>query len=440
MYRAGYRQKVQRSGTKSFLDAGADSRRASKRAGAFFCAVVIFLAWGAGAFMAWSAKAATVEFNIPTIGAEPATIVFGPDGAYWFDEFGAGRIGRVDTNGVFKEFIVPTFPSHPFGLVVGPDKNLWFTESTTNKIGRITTNGVFTEFRTPTPKSQPSGITVGPDGNLWFLEIAANKVGRVDTNGTNFAEFPVGTGTNLLYSIVAGPDGNLWFTEALNGNLGRITTNGVVTEFPLPSTNCQPFGIIVGPDNALWFTEFSSNKIGRITTDAIPGNNSFITEFPLTTNNDVTATNEPYGMLAGPDGNIWFADYGGSSIGRITTTGVFTRFFTPTTNSFPTFLATGADSNIWFGEYVGNSLGFTHNIARFSLATVTPQLLAITADTNFQNVILSWTTNGTNFQLQLNNDLTTTNWVNVTNTPVVVGGKLTVTSSISGNAFFRLKQ
>jgi virginiamycin B lyase len=431
---------VQRSGTKSFLDAEADSGRASRRAGAFFCAAIIFLAWGAGAFMALSAKAATVEFNIPTIGAFPETMVLGPDHALWFAEYWTSRIGRVDTNGVFLEYVTPTQPSNPFGIVTGPDKNLWFTEAYTNKIGRITTNGVFTEFNTPTPKSRPSGITVGPDGNLWFLEIGVNKVGRVDTNGTNFAEFTVGTGTNLLYNIITAPDGNLWFTESFDGTIGRITTNGTVTEFPLPSTNCEPFDIIVGPDNALWFSEFASNKIGRITTDAIPGNFSFITEYPLPIDTNTFVTNQPYGMMVGPDSNIWFADYGGSSIGRMTTSGVVTKFFTPTTNSFPSFLATGADSNIWFGEIIASSPGFTHNIARFSVTTVTPQLLTIAPDAGFQNVILSWTTNGTNFQLQLNNDLTTTNWVNVTNVPVVTNGVLTVTNAISGNAFYRLLQ
>jgi len=47
---------------------------------------------------------------------------------------------------------------------------------------------------------------------------------------------------------------------------------------------------------------------------------------------------------------------------------------------------------------------------------------------------------GADFQLQVNADLATTNWVNVTNTPVVANGKLTVTNAISSNAFFRLKQ
>ena len=381
------------------------------------------------------------EVNIPTVGATPQGIVQGPDGALWFTEFWANRIGRFSSVGVFTEFVVPTQPSHPFRIVTGPDNNLWFTESYTNKIGRVTTNGIFTEFTTPTPLSQPSGITVGPDGNLWFLEFASNKVGRVDSHGANFAEFSVVSPTNNLsiglYNIITGPDSNLWFTENISGKIGRITTDGTITEFPLPLTNSQPLDIIVGPDGAMWFTEFGTNRIGRITVDAIPGDNSFITEFQLPTNIDVVlVTNEPCNLMVGRDGNIWFTDYGGSSIGRMTTSGVVTKFFTPTTNSFPTAITIKSNGNMWFCEYVGSSPGFVHNLALF----ITPTLV-IQPTADLQHVVLSWPNNATNFQLQANGDLTTTNWVNITNKPVVINNRFTLTNLITpSNRFFRLKE
>jgi len=388
-------------------------------------------------FPAVTRAAAIVEFPIPSGGAQPLTMVYGPDGALWFAEYWVGRIGRVDTNGFFTEYPIPTSPSNPFGLVNGPDGNLWFTESYTNKIGRITTNGIFKEFSIPTPKCQPRGITVGPDGYLWFLEYAGNKIGRVDTNGTNWAEYTNGLSAIAgLNNLVTGPDGNLWFTESIVGNLGRITTNGVITEFPLPYTNSGPFGIITGPDGALWFSEFFSNKLGRITTDATPGLTNFFREFQLPTNIDVVlVTNQPYGLTVGMDGNIWFADYGGSSIGRMTTNGAVTKFFTPTTNSFPTFLTPTPDGAIWFGEYVGSFAGFPQAIARLILP-----VLGIAPSTNVSQVLLTWTTNAPTAQLQTNSDLTTTNWGTVTNVPVIVGGKLTVTNNVSGTLFFRLKE
>jgi len=77
------------------------------------------------------------------------------------------------------EFAVPTASSGPSGIAAGPDGALWFTELSANKIGRITTGGAVTEFAVPTASSFPEGIAAGPDGALWFTEANGNKIGRI---------------------------------------------------------------------------------------------------------------------------------------------------------------------------------------------------------------------------------------------------------------------
>lgn len=65
-------------------------------------------------------------------------------------------------------------------------------------------------------------------------------------------------------------------------------------------------------------------------------------------------------------------------------------------------------------------------------------VLSITPSVN--GVILSWPSSYTNFVVQQNGDLTTTNWVNATNPVNQVGGQNRVTiSEPIGNTFFRLK-
>lgn len=46
----------------------------------------------------------------------------------------------------FTEFKLSMTDSTPLGIAAGPDGALWFTELYANKIGRITTTGVLTEF------------------------------------------------------------------------------------------------------------------------------------------------------------------------------------------------------------------------------------------------------------------------------------------------------
>ena len=65
----------------------------------------------------------------------------------------------------------------------------------------------------------------------------------------------------------------------------------------------------------------------------------------------------PFGITAGPDGAVWFAENHGMSIGRITLSGSVTEYPTPTTFSYPMGIAAGPDGALWFTEYQVNKIG-----------------------------------------------------------------------------------
>ncbi len=91
----------------------------------------------------------------------------------------------------------------------------------------------------------------------------------------------------------------------------------VVTEFSSGiSPKSLPAGITPGPDGNLWFTEYDGNRLGRITPTGR------VTEFPAGT----AAGNSPARITAGPDGNLWFTRYDGNGIGRITPAGLLSEF------------------------------------------------------------------------------------------------------------------
>jgi len=126
-----------------------------------------------------------------------------------------------------------------------------------------------------------------------------------------------------------------------------------ITEFPVPAGH-HPGGITAGPDGNLWFVEFgfddhqnrSFAAIARMTPDGV------ITEFPTP-----AADAGFFGIAAGPDGNIWFTESDGNKIGRMTTAGVLSEFPIPTADSFPLGITAGPDGNLWFTEPRGNSIG-----------------------------------------------------------------------------------
>jgi streptogramin lyase len=125
---------------------------------------------------------------------------------------------------------------------------------------------------------------------------------------------------------------------------------GTISEYPIPTENSTPRGITTGPDGRLWFTEYFGNKIGRITTAGVIGAGDEIA-MP-------TANVSPSGITTGPDGNLWFTDVAGdanSRIGRIppnaTSSADVLEIPVPTANSSPEGITTGPDGRIWFTEY-----------------------------------------------------------------------------------------
>jgi streptogramin lyase len=120
-----------------------------------------------------------------------------------------------------------------------------------------------------------------------------------------------------------------------------------IGQYQLPTTGGTPSGIAAGPDGALWFTEYgNAHKIGRITTAGA------ITEYPVP-----TADSKSEGIVAGPDGALWFTEYDGNNIGRITTSGVVNEYPIPTAFSDPEGIAAGPDGALWFTEWNGNKIG-----------------------------------------------------------------------------------
>jgi streptogramin lyase len=342
------------------------------------------------------------EFSLPTANAQPIGIVAGPDGAVWFAEFRANKIGRIGPDGGITEYPIPTPNSSPDAIVLGSDGALWFTEVLGNKIGRIDpATKEITEYLVPRPRSRPTVITLGPDGNLWFTlrgeprePSTGDHIGRITYDGA-ITLFPVLTLNSRPLGITAGPDGNVWFSLSVANKVGRITPDGVVTEFSVPTPGASPWEMTLGPDGNIWFSEILGNKVARMAADGS------ITEFALP-----NANSAPNVISRGPDPNaaqdcvmqrallgplafdlrygstgrsnafgncvaalattenLYFAENGlagvpgsGNRIGRITTDGLVSEFAIPTPGSGTIGVTRGPDNAVWFTETAANKIG-----------------------------------------------------------------------------------
>src|SRR2546430_17467753 len=90
-----------------------------------------------------------------------------------------------------EEWDVPTENSRPHDPAVAPDGALWFTEQRANKLGRLEPRtGQMREFLLPTPGSGPHGLVADREGNIWFTAISKGYVGKLDPKTGSVKEYP----------------------------------------------------------------------------------------------------------------------------------------------------------------------------------------------------------------------------------------------------------
>jgi virginiamycin B lyase len=180
---------------------------------------------------------------------------------------------------------------------------------------------------------------------------------------TRFRAFPIREGSQP-FDITMGADGNFWFTLSNGSKVARITPHGQISYFRTPSLS-NPAFITPGPDGNIWFGEGSTGKIAFVTSAGD------ITELQF------SFFGVSVGITTGPDGNIWFTDQTDHAVWRYDlSSGVFTRFTTPTPNSFPGDITTGADGNMWFVE------GAVDKFARITPSGVITEFTGVSSPTS----------------------------------------------------------
>ncbi len=257
-----------------------------------------------------SSRVTIREHRIPSADAKPYIAVEGPDGALWFCESGAAKIGRFDPDrATFTEFALAAKTATPIGIAAGADGNLWFCEKAVNRIGRITPRGEIAEFHTPLALCRPGRHRARPRRQCVVLRVRDQQdrphhAGRRDhrirrrhqrsargrcrswcatarcgfpkppatasaasPSDGKVTEFPIPSHDSQPRAMAAHPDGSIWFVETSTNALGRIDRDGRITEHKVPTPNSSLRGVAVGADGDLWYTANAANKIGRMAPD-----------------------------------------------------------------------------------------------------------------------------------------------------------------------------
>lgn len=257
----------------------------------------------------------------------------------------------MDSEGNIEEFdeALPEY-AYPQNLIAGPDRNIWFagggTLAADAGVGKITPEGKITEYTDNLDGSRPEDIAFGSDGNRWYTGFMNPAIGFVTLDG-EITDFPL---PGQPWDLVEGPDGNIWFTYRGNGQappvIGRLEhspgSTTVITFFDL-NTVSQPDKIIASQNGYLWFLDQSETQpgIGRVSVTGA------IKEFRV----GLLPETKLGDLAAGPEGNVWFTDWGAGAVGRISPAGQITEFGSSGKSPVihePLYITSGPDGNMWF--------------------------------------------------------------------------------------------
>jgi streptogramin lyase len=216
--------------------------------------------------------------------------------------------------------------------------------------------------------SSPVGIASGPGNTLIFVDSPNSTVGRINTDGTGIAATNTNSPGASPLGIAKGADSNYYFTESnisVDQTARFNVPGGTINEFNVVPPSSQPWGITAGPSgdlNSMWYTENATGNIGRITTTAAGGDTGSF--FPL------SSGGAPVAIVAGPSGHIWFTEQlgvtpgSGGTIGEMTTGGSVSEFpVDPVTTTVGLDgLAVGPDvtassTALWFTEQQTGKVG-----------------------------------------------------------------------------------
>jgi streptogramin lyase len=293
----------------------------------------------------------------------------GPDGNIWFAD--GGGFAKSTTGGVVTEYYNSTSEQGQnnaniggmHGITIGPDGGMWSFNTAACYLDTIGTNGAigvpqfYQSCGTP-PTAAFGEIVTGPDGFLWYTSLFG--VRRMDVSG-NYTTFALtGNGHNdAPIAIAVGGDGALWATSHAR-LIYRFTTSGMQTFYTIPwgaAGGCVGLvDIALGPDSEMWFTDACASSIGRVTTQGV------FTQFV------VPNGGFPRGIINGPDNALYFTDSGNNAVGRLGAGGVFSFYPAITPGSTPWGIAVEADHNIWFTENTNpNGATFPGKIAKLDL-------------------------------------------------------------------------
>ena len=283
-------------------------------------------------------------------------------------------------NIVYLQFPIPTSSSVSHTAVPDSQGKIWFTEYGANKIGVVDTKtGDAKEFEIPTPDSLPHGITLDQSGNVWFTEHSsrAAKIAKLDRVTGEIVEYPIPQTVNTgrfggrpgPHTLMFDSQNILWFTDTYADFIRKFDpVSGKITEYAIRDNNnnrrANVYGMDIDTRGWIWFTAMDHNRVGYIDPDT-----DKIKMFSM-----LTANSRPRRIKVNSKGIAWTGLYGASKLARIDPeTGEVKEYDLPVANAQPYPIGIDAKDRIWVGTNGDDKLVMFNPVTESFISYPEPQ-------------------------------------------------------------------
>jgi trimeric autotransporter adhesin len=261
---------------------------------------------------------------------------------------------------------------NPFGIAFDTSGNLFVADIYNHRVRKVTTDGfVFTIAGDGTESStgdggeavyatlnSPASVVFDSSGNLYIAELEGNRVRKVTPDGiiSTYAGTGVkgfgGDGGAAASALLNQPSslafdvlGNLYIADTTNARVRRVSPDGKISTFAGngqriisnagigdggPATSASfftPLGVAVDGTGNVWITDFNNHRIRRVSPDGIinsvagNGVQGFAGDGGPAINARLSG---PTGIKIDATGNAFFAEFSGSRVRKVSSTGVIT--------------------------------------------------------------------------------------------------------------------
>ena len=248
------------------------------------------------------------------------------NGRVWAgDVMGKQLVGLDPATGNVKTVKLSGTDVFPYGLTAGPDGALWFTDLYASKIGRVDTSGNLAEYSLPNGnRSAPAEIAFANSTRGYYVDVGLAGVqlgGIYQFNPQKFAPVQVGGGMTLYApSSISLGTGGVWVTQHEAASLAFYdTTTKRWTVFPTSTVNyidtTLPYFVRVN-GSRVWFNEHYADRIAVIDFAS-----QSLTEYSIQSRRPDNADQitNTLTFAVGKD-RVWFAEFTQDTIGFVDAT------------------------------------------------------------------------------------------------------------------------